>query len=107
MTYAKEKICKNCNNEIRLECQFLKIPPWIFVQTSDKAIIYFNELPNIITISSKNYQLLCESIHRKNHFRSLFMLNNLFILLDDLKPGQITSVIRKIKVVTVFYYLIE
>ncbi len=73
----------------------LKLPPGIFVQTSGETIIYVYELPNIITISSKNYQLLCASIHRKNHFRSLFRLNNSFILVDDLKPSQISDTKNK------------
>ena len=107
MIFAKEKRCKNCGNEIRLDCKFLKLPPWIFVQTSGKTFIYVNELPIIMTISNKKYQLLCASIHIKNHFRSVYLLNNTFVLVDDLKPAQTNTVIPKIKVVTAFYYLIE
>ena len=70
-------------------------------------MININDLAKILFISNHKYQLLCATILRNNHFRSIFHLNNSFILEDDLQPRQISTVVPQIKIVTSFYDLIE
>ena len=70
-------------------------------------MIKVEDLPHVLLISNRKYQLLCVSIYRTNHFRSIYLLNNSYFLVDDLKPTSFNEKIPKIKIVTWFYYLIE
>jgi hypothetical protein len=104
---SKKKKCNSCKCQFSSELKFLKNPPWIFIQTSGKEMIKLEDLPHVLLISNRKYQLLCVSIYRTNHFRSIYLLNNSYFLVDDLKPTSFNEKIPKIKIVTCFYYLIE
>ena len=82
-------------------------PNIVYMTLFNKKMIKVEDLPHVLLISNRKYQLLCVSIYRTNHFRSIYLLNNSYFLVDDLKPTSFNEKIPKIKVVTCFYYLIE
>ena len=106
LIFTNQKECCYCLNKIKSECSFFYNPPWIFIQTSNSKAIYANELPKFLILMKKRYELLCATIHTKSpgHFRSIFYLNSIFFLIDDLNPKMETKQPKQ-KIVTCFYFV--
>lgn len=78
--------CDQCKNSISTEIHFINDPNFIFIEAAH-ANIFINDLPKVINIKNRIYQLLCATfhIHKGNgHFVGCFYLNNNFYIIDDL-----------------------
>ncbi len=78
--------CVECKNSISTEIHFINNPIFIFVEAAHKNI-FINDLPKVVEINNRLYQLLCATfhIHRGNgHFVGCFNFNNNFYIIDDL-----------------------
>ena len=66
--------------------QFIKIPPWIFVDVALNSYIKVDALPDTLLINDLTYQFIFAIIFKNNpsHFRGIFKLNGCFYLIDDL-----------------------
>ena len=80
--------CKNCKKNITCEILFDNNPNFLFLESINYNIL-FNELPKIITIRGIYYKLLCSTIHKNNHFTSIFLINDYIFKIDDLDQSFI------------------
>jgi hypothetical protein len=81
-------------------------PGFIFIETKLGHDLYNEDIPLCLKINHLKYNLLCNTIHEKGHFRAIFYLNNTFHLIDDLKKRHRKSTkIPNLKIITSFYYL--
>jgi hypothetical protein len=83
-----KSICKNCKRNITCEIFFDNNPNFLFLESINYNIL-FNELPKIVAIRGIIYKLLCSTIHKNNHFTSIFLINDYIFKIDDLDQSFI------------------
>jgi len=83
---TNDENCKKCKCVLTKSYQFIKIPPWIFVDVALKSNIKVDALPDTLLINDLTYQFIFAIIFENNprHFRGIFKLNGCFYLIDDL-----------------------
>ena len=66
-----------------------------------------DEVPLCININDKTFKLLYCSIYDSHleHFRSIFILNSKYYLIDDLKENISLSIPVDVNIGKIFYYL--
>ena len=95
--------CKACKKPIiQSELIFEHDPVWLFVQVNNGLVnnICFEELPAHLHLNGKSYKLLSATIFfpSNQHYRSIFLINNVPYLVDDLNSELKNTEIPKINV---------
>lgn len=103
----KKENCTKCKNLMIKKYEFIKNPPWIIVDISIKSLIKIDMLPDILVINNLKYRFMCCTFYKSGHFKSIFKINNMNYLFDDLNPKMITENIPNHKITVCIYYLIE
>jgi len=97
-----------CKEKFYVSNQFLNTPPFLLIHVDAKTKVNVNvkELPNQIEINSFTYKFLfCNFKPSPQQFKAIFMINNKFFLVDDLKNKELIDQIPDYLVDLCFYYL--
>ena len=62
----------------------MQIPMLEMFFFKSRYIIFLKDIPLSIRIGTKELSFICATLHVKNHFRSIFRLNDRFYTYDDL-----------------------
>ena len=88
--------------------QFCENPFCFIVEIDDtKKRIFLKDIPLSIRIGTKELSFICATLHVKNHFRSIFRLNDRFYSYDDLRNVKCfeKKLPSSYDLKTLFYYL--
>jgi hypothetical protein len=104
------EICHLCKEKSQIKMSFKDSPcPWLIIDTlyrNGDSKIYMTDISKLIQINELEFKLLCCSINFKNvHFKSVFNLEEMFIVVDDLNPKSIEMDLPNNKISVCFYYL--
>ena len=97
--------CPVCKTLFDVYPNFLNIDPQYLIIQPIRPNIIFPELPNLLHIGGKNYQLLCATIYDDNrgHFVSLLTIGNIIFFVDgigrkcEVMPPFNQSILRRRK----------
>ena len=104
------KFCGHCSSDLNSIREFLSTPLWLFIEIDDtKGAVTIEEIPLSLNIDQLEYKFLYSIFHvsetdpDQNHFQSVFLYENDFFLVDDLK--KIGKNVPLVKLSWMFYYL--
>jgi hypothetical protein len=80
--------CDNCRGNISCDILFENKPNFIYVESINSNIL-LSELTKLISIGGISYRFLCSTIHKNEHFFSVFEINNNLFKIDDLDQSFI------------------
>jgi hypothetical protein len=105
---SKNDKCGHCNTgELTIKKEFLNLPPFLIIECCFGSKISVDELPDSLIIGQVEYKFLsCTFFKPANkHYVSIFYLDNLLYLIDDLNRTNINGNIPKHNFSNCFYYL--
>ena len=99
--------CQTCS--VVSNGKFKSTPFCLFVELWDEfgaEKITLKDIPTSLLINDLTFNFLCLTFFESAHFRSIFKLNSLFYLVDDLDYSNVSKKIPKnLNIKTLFYYL--
>jgi hypothetical protein len=100
------KTCKRCKIALDVKFEFLSNPCWLILEIAAGINLSIVELPRSFKLNSNEYHLLCATFYivGRKHFKAVFFINEIFYMVDDLKPNELKRQTPKNKVLTCFYY---
>ena len=75
--------CIQCKKKINCEILFKHQPNFIYIQSAFGKITH-SDLPSNVTINNQRFNLLCSTVHKRDHFFGIFLINNNLFLMNDL-----------------------
>jgi hypothetical protein len=101
--------CPVCKTLFDVYPNFLNIDPQYLIIQPIRPNIIFPELPNLLHIGGKNYQLLCATIYDdiRGHFVSLLTIGNIIFFVDgigrkcEVMPPFNQSILRRRNITTI------
>ena len=97
--------CEICDSKLNIQYKFLYQPCWLFIESSPKEGLTVFDIPKKLSLDGKNFYLLCATFNSEAHFRAIFLINDEYLLVDDMKNKHLNHKIPDHKIVTSFYYL--
>jgi hypothetical protein len=100
--YCNLNVCDLCNIHL------MNNPFCLFIEClkTNSDTIEIIDLPPVLIIDNKRFQLLCFTFFKDNHFRSIFYINKSFYLIDDLKNIVYNKISCKPDISYCVYYLV-
>ena len=89
-----ETRCRLCKSDLtNTPTKFSVIPLWLFVEINALTPLKISETPQNLCFGDLNYNFVCAIFYddEKKHFLSLFKLNNIIYLVDDLKNKKVSD----------------
>jgi hypothetical protein len=101
--------CPVCKTVFDVYPNFLNIDPLYLIIQPIRPNIIFPDLPNLLHIGGKNYQLLCATIYDdiRGHFVSLLTIGNIIFFVDgigrkcEVMPPFNQSILRRRNITTI------
>jgi hypothetical protein len=102
-----ENECRECGSEDFKEYVFTSTPAFLIVENLFNIPIMNTDIPRFFELKGVKYSLLCATFHDIDHYRAIFLLNNRFYLVDDLKPTNFKDKLPSHCISSSFYIIAE
>ena len=101
--------CGRCNINLRND-GFIRTPYWLVVDSlynESLEEIFYTDIPKSFTFNQKKFSLLLSTMHKINHFTSVFLINGKFYFFDDLNHPMKSRIPKNSVITTLFFYVSE
>ena len=104
-----KKVCTYCSNLLAPCVEFQQTSPFLIIENVYNKEIKNTDLDKLFEINGIRYKLLfcTHFIQHLNHFISLFDIDNMTYLIDDLKRNTTNVTSDSYKISFAFYYIIS
>jgi hypothetical protein len=116
-TFSHGYECPLCEQTMNTrKGRFISTPAWLVFDINYKdhsTNVNCYDVPKLITVNEFTFKLLCCQIHTNEasktsaHFKGIFLIEDIFYMVDDLNIKKRPNIPKKQKVSSCLYYLFE